>query len=106
MTTTLNNAEKGQGQAPRRALSMEVADGVKNPEQFSMQKRPWRPRITPFPHILAQVSFLEHRNLGCLLASRRRDDQLLMHFMSFLLLLQEYRGNGSKEKPFIVSLWR
>ncbi|KAK9895335.1 putative mfs-multidrug-resistance transporter [Cystobasidium minutum MCA 4210] len=48
---------------------MQVADGIQDPEQYTLRKRPWRPRVTPFPHILRQ----------------------------------EYRGDGSKEKPFIIT---
>lgn len=53
---TLNNAEKGHGTLPRRLTSMQVADGVDNPDQYTLKKYPWRLRVTPFPHILRQVS--------------------------------------------------
>lgn len=51
---TLSNAEKGHGTLPRRLTSMQVADAVQDPEKHSLRKRPWRPRVTPFPHILRQ----------------------------------------------------
>lgn len=65
----MQDAEQRVGSKPMRATSMQVAQGVQNPEQYTLKKRPWRPRVTPFPH----------------------------------LLHQEYRGDGSKENPFIIT---
>lgn len=52
-----NDPEKNIGSKPTRATSLQVADGVSDPDQYTLSKRPWRLRATPFSEILRQVCY-------------------------------------------------
>ena len=54
MDSTSKKPRMTDGSQPVRATSLQVADGVDNPDRLTKQRRPWRPRVTPFQHILHQ----------------------------------------------------
>ena len=94
-----NDAEKSTrglegGSQPQRVLSLEVARTVQDPNQYTLKRRPWRPRVTPFSDYLARVS-LRSRSISI-------DPVWRPSLISCPVDLQDYRGKGTEDEPFIV----
>lgn len=82
------------GSRPQRALSMEVAEKVQDPDSHTLKTRPWRIRTTPFSDYLKRVRFE-----GSLTSSAASSSGAKIG-------LQNYRGSGTEQDPFVVRLDR